>query len=114
MCATAHCFTITAAGRVINECDGYTKTNNGSGSRRGNRRPRSGASRSRLQPAHREDPIILHLGAGPAHYQKTINFVLHGRNQGPVDVYITDLGYGYLVIWVSRQQMGKMPAGRIV
>ena len=76
--------------------------------------PRSGASRSRLQPAHREDPIILHLGAGPAHYQKTINFVLHGRNQGPVDVYITDLGYGYLVIWVSRQQMGKMPAGRIV
>jgi len=76
--------------------------------------PRSGASRSRLQPTHREDPIILHLGAGPAHYQKTINFVLHGRNQGPVYVYITDLGYGYLVIWVSRQQMGKMPAGRIV
>ena len=76
--------------------------------------PRSGASRSRLQPTHREDPIILHLGAGPAYYQKTINFVLHGRNQGPVYVYITDLGYGYLVIWVSRQQMGKMPAGRIV
>jgi hypothetical protein len=51
---------------------------------------------------------------GPAHYEKTTNYILHNRNHGLVDVYLFDIGWGYLEVWVSQNQMGKMPARRIV
>jgi hypothetical protein len=51
---------------------------------------------------------------GDAHYQKTINYILHGQNCGLVDIYLFNIGYGFLEVWVNKHDMGKMPAEHVV